>query len=547
MRISVAFLTLLFLSSLAHAGLFDDIMHKAKETADQVIDKSVDKVIGNSADEQQQQTTSQSDKTQTTKPAQQTTAKTKQKYDTNLVKSIQQQLKDQGYLTGSVDGLYGNGTRKAIQTYQQDHGMTADGLPTQALLSQLQSTAGQSSPSQKSTPAASSSSSGWPEPSMAALTLAAVHYRPDALDKENTLKDVLYTIHPETNPIMSNEFKWHAQKAQLKQHLLEEAKTAQLQFEVKPWRDVKQLYRPLELQQYDFDRSGFRTQINLAMYITSQCRLEKQYPQTVNFLAIDADKAEQIDNYFHHNRRIVYPSYRIKVTGADLYSGRPLPIVNFDDNVLKLYARENTPAGNKMKTEYKLLVTTSIPYDKAILTKESAPKEFDNHKSASTDIVKYAVVDGVHLGMDFDAAIAALKANGFEMQKPQPPNAKLGIRVEGKKRAEIGPRGSIEVQLSSMQGKVYEIVERVGYWPPLPDAQTSQKLKQLYTEKFIDPLRDARFSAKIPNGKIAFDDEQREPYSSSVKSPHAEVIISTQQGFSAFLSMTWKGLVGANW
>ena len=44
----------------------------------------------------------------------------------------------------------------------------------------------------------------------------------------------------------------------------------------------------------------------------------------------------------------------------------------------------------------------------------------------------------------------------------------------------------------------------------------------------VQGFRDACFSAKIPNGKIVFDDEQREPYSSSVKSPHAQVILSTR-------------------
>ena len=84
--------------------LFDDIVNKAKQTADHVMDQSVDKVMGNSSDEkqQQQQTAQPANNTQNTTPLQTPAAtSTKPKYDTNLVKSVQQQLKDQGYLSGT--------------------------------------------------------------------------------------------------------------------------------------------------------------------------------------------------------------------------------------------------------------------------------------------------------------------------------------------------------------------------------------------------------------------------------------------------------------
>ena len=44
------------------------------------------------------------------------------------VADIQQRLKELGYYTGSVDGISGSGTRRAIMLFQEQHGLTADGV-----------------------------------------------------------------------------------------------------------------------------------------------------------------------------------------------------------------------------------------------------------------------------------------------------------------------------------------------------------------------------------------------------------------------------------
>jgi len=43
-------------------------------------------------------------------------------------KQIQQKLKDLGYYSGSVDGIYGNATRNAVVAFQKANGLTADGV-----------------------------------------------------------------------------------------------------------------------------------------------------------------------------------------------------------------------------------------------------------------------------------------------------------------------------------------------------------------------------------------------------------------------------------
>ena len=46
----------------------------------------------------------------------------------NEVRQIQQRLKDWGYYTGSVDGIYGTKTRSAVISFQKKHNISADGI-----------------------------------------------------------------------------------------------------------------------------------------------------------------------------------------------------------------------------------------------------------------------------------------------------------------------------------------------------------------------------------------------------------------------------------
>lgn len=45
-----------------------------------------------------------------------------------MVKTIQQKLKNWGYYTGSVDGVYGAKTTAAVKYFQRKNGLTADGI-----------------------------------------------------------------------------------------------------------------------------------------------------------------------------------------------------------------------------------------------------------------------------------------------------------------------------------------------------------------------------------------------------------------------------------
>ena len=53
------------------------------------------------------------------------------------VRALQKQLKKLGYYTGTVDGDYGSGTVAAVTAFQQNNGLTADGIAGNATLNKL--------------------------------------------------------------------------------------------------------------------------------------------------------------------------------------------------------------------------------------------------------------------------------------------------------------------------------------------------------------------------------------------------------------------------
>lgn len=53
------------------------------------------------------------------------------------VRQIQQKLKNWGYYTGSVDGIFGSKTLEAVKYFQRKNGLTADGIVGKATLAAL--------------------------------------------------------------------------------------------------------------------------------------------------------------------------------------------------------------------------------------------------------------------------------------------------------------------------------------------------------------------------------------------------------------------------
>ena len=59
------------------------------------------------------------------------------------VKELQERLRELGYYSGDVDGQYGGGTRTAVQAFQSQHGLDADGIAGESTLNLLYSAGAQ--------------------------------------------------------------------------------------------------------------------------------------------------------------------------------------------------------------------------------------------------------------------------------------------------------------------------------------------------------------------------------------------------------------------
>ena len=58
-------------------------------------------------------------------------------YTDSLVGQVQRSLARAGYYHGSIDGVNGNGTRRAIREYERAHGLPGDGKMGQQLLTTM--------------------------------------------------------------------------------------------------------------------------------------------------------------------------------------------------------------------------------------------------------------------------------------------------------------------------------------------------------------------------------------------------------------------------
>ena len=57
--------------------------------------------------------------------------------DPELLKEVQTALSVRGYYAGKLDGVYGSRTKKAIDQFQRDHSLKANGKPSVRLLTQI--------------------------------------------------------------------------------------------------------------------------------------------------------------------------------------------------------------------------------------------------------------------------------------------------------------------------------------------------------------------------------------------------------------------------
>jgi len=142
-----------FMYTTASAGFFDDMVNQTRQATGQIIEGTVETV--DSAINGKQTEGQKAQSAQAVQPAAKTHQPSTPAYDRQLVRDIQTALNEHGYNTGTPDGLYGPGTRRAITAYQKDSRLAVDGKPSSTLLISLQQTPKPDAVSQQRTPSAS--------------------------------------------------------------------------------------------------------------------------------------------------------------------------------------------------------------------------------------------------------------------------------------------------------------------------------------------------------------------------------------------------------
>lgn len=115
------------------------------------------------------------------------------------VRTVQQRLKELGYYTSSVDGVYGNGSIAAVKAFQKNNGLTADGLAGsrtfQVLLSSSAIPAGSSSSSNDSSGSSSDASSSGNQNSNSGYATLRYGDKGDAVRQlQKALKSLGYNV-----------------------------------------------------------------------------------------------------------------------------------------------------------------------------------------------------------------------------------------------------------------------------------------------------------------------------------------------------------------
>ena len=304
-----------------------------------------------------------------------------------------------------------------------------------------------------------------------ALMLAAVHFRPQMLDDEFTLLRVLLTLHPEAQAVVDNHLLWRESRDELKKQLLAEAQTAQLTFEMQPWRDYSMTKdRPVELYEYDLESRTFHVrfamgnsrQVVTRMLMPGGGVPAPEYVGVIDRFPVAADKAEKIINYFGNKQRKVYLHYRLKAVGASEDAPLPTPVFVFVDDQLALYALEPAPQDNQMHRGYKFLATVTVPTIGTSAPMPTTRNTVEDYSAAVTGVIQNAEIDGVRLGMPIKQALEQLTEHGLNMGPPSRTSKLTGVTYLGHSTTVDGA-GWIRVMIRQMNGIVYQYDKNVMY------------------------------------------------------------------------------------
>jgi len=436
--------SILSMTGLAHAGFFDQLVNDAKKTVEDTIQNS----NGDTSNNHNGVETSGHSVTdsQAGQPKSTTSGNTVHTvYDKSQVREIQQGLNSLGYNAGTPDGLYGQGTRQAIESFQHDNGLVADGKPSSTLLAQIKD-------KQKKSPAAAApgGAASMPESPQElgrAAYRATLHYHPEVLGDETWLKNSAYKLFPEESvSFTGNEFAWQKNKAAMKQKILNEIDNPPLTLTAS-WSNQSGGY--LVVGNYDFDKKGFK--ILSAKISPSGVGDNRPYTERLlaairskGWLPVPQDKAEKIASA---GMRRLYSKFDFTITGAKkyLHKGEIKLLSEFRIDKIGFYSFQNQ--------QYDYVATLDIP-DIAEKKTETALAPQSKKTEPASEIVKLpqTVEKSAPVKEKVDEKSAAVaesvpadpysRANSGQAFGPDVVNIRLGMTLEQAEK-EISQRKEI--------------------------------------------------------------------------------------------------------
>jgi hypothetical protein len=252
-------MSLLHVSTTIHAGIFDDMIRKGQEIAEDTIDSLGDKQnSGQPAPPPQKESTSRPSSPSTPSPARTPPAP---HYDKSLVRETQSLLNQLGYSAGTEDGLYGKGTGQAIQAYQKDTGLAVDGIPTPALLQKLRTDASKQKSPVETGVAQNTVSERFVYESTQReiiddhLLKIYLHDHPEALKDDNMLRHVVNILYPDNKVVLRDEFEWRRQADNIRAQALSDTKNVQRAVTLS--KGGKYITGTIYIGSYNFDQQAF--------------------------------------------------------------------------------------------------------------------------------------------------------------------------------------------------------------------------------------------------------------------------------------------------
>lgn len=310
-KVLIVCFVLLIFSNLSYAGFFDDLKSKVEKSVSDTTDDVVRSVTGDSKkkEKEKRQAERQKKRAEAAEASKRATQQHEDEHERHKIRKAQKGLTQLGYYSGDLTGTLDSSTRKAVEKYQKDKKLKADGKLSDYMYGHISCSVGdqrgcnyvKNSPIEREKQLALAKQqaaekqkrfdaySGPVTLGHNERELMKVRFNKQAYKLKNKngsrnsmLTNLLRSKYPKEWISIKTEFDMHRELPKLHKRLMDEANNASTTY-----REVFKV----GLGQYDFDRKSFLIGIPGSRLVT----LNRGASGEV-FLSMNMDKAEQFKN-----------------------------------------------------------------------------------------------------------------------------------------------------------------------------------------------------------------------------------------------------------